>query len=74
VPDCSGSAGSFLASLGAEEAQVEAAFREAIATAQATEVGFDAKTRRSNLRGIPPPKKRAGREDVDSAYLFDNAQ
>ena len=47
--------GVFLMAMGAEEAQIEASFLEAIRIAKA-EVGFVGETRRSNLCGIPSPK------------------
>ena len=37
------------------------------------EVDFTRETRRSNLRGNTVAKKQAGREDVDSDYLFVNS-
>ena len=48
--------GVFLAAIGADETQIEASFCEAIRIARGAEVGFARETRRSNLRGIPPPK------------------
>ena len=48
--------GVFLAALGADETQIEASFCEAIRIAREQKsISLD-ETRRSNLRGIPPPK------------------
>ena len=47
--------GVFLAALGAEETRIEASFREAIRIAK-EQRAVRWRTRRSNLRGIPPPK------------------
>ena len=48
--------GVFLAAIGADEAQIEASFCEAISTAKEQKsISLD-ETRRSNLRRIPPPK------------------
>ena len=48
--------GVFLATLGADETQIEASFCAAIRIAQGAEVGFARETRRSNLRRISQAK------------------
>jgi hypothetical protein len=47
--------GVFFATLGADEARIEASFRAAIKHRTGAEVGFARKTRGSHLRGIPSP-------------------
>jgi hypothetical protein len=63
----------FLAAMGADETKIEASFCEAIRIAmEQKSISLAEETRRSNLRGIPEAKKRAGQEDVDSGYPFDD--
>jgi adenylate cyclase len=62
--------GVFLAAIGAEEREIEASFCAAIGTAKEQKSGFPRKTRRSNLRRVPPPKsERVGRERVTTTCL-----
>ena len=46
--------------LGADEAQIEASFCRGNQDREGTKVDFAGETRGSNLRGIPPAKKRVG--------------
>jgi hypothetical protein len=50
--------GVFLAVMGADEAQIEASFSEAIRIAKGQKSVSLEKTSRNNLRGIPPPKSK----------------
>jgi hypothetical protein len=65
--------GVFLATLGAEETQIEASFCEAINTAR-KQKSVSLEKRAEATYGNTTAKKRAGQKDVDSDWLFGNAQ
>ncbi len=65
--------GVFLTAMGADDTQIEASFLRSHQDCKGTEVGFARETRRSNLRGIPPPKS-VRRARVPIASLLGEAE